>query len=747
MLLSEAEVIKLASERKISIKENGSDIIVFWKNEQAFGVTPKTTVIFNGEDGDSKEFMCVVQVRYGKTLYSCYYILSSYDEETKLMDLAKDLDIHNRLKKSRTPSGKRIPKKKILPDFDCDEGIHPSAAERNPDSHDSVIEPQGKRKNKTNDHPAEKNTKSSMPKKQKTTQKANDDEKLRSIALNAEALHLLQKNRERGMSSQKLKTQRESLSLTQSESEDESIVSPSISRASPQKKTVTPHRQSPLIRMTDTEFEEEQEASSTIRRVSPRKKSKTNGKSQSDRETEDEAEQTKTVRDPSSLDRSVSPRKKSKTNGKSQSDRETEDEEEQTKTVRDPSSLDRRVSPRKKSKTNGKSQSDRETEDEAEQTKTVRDPSSLDRSVSPRKKSKTNGKSQSDRETEDEEEQTKTVRDPSSLDRRVSPRKKSKTNGKSQSDRHDSETEDEAEHTKTVKDPSSTDRRVSPRKKSKTTGKSQSDRETEDKADLTKIASKLPPKKRLYIKSPTSNHGNCENSGNSEKITPKRYSMSKFQSDTEEDLLSKASSQKKTVTPHRQSPLIRMSDTESEEEQEASSTIRKSHSQPKDQEADSEEQEAFEWIKENMQKMASKVKSFADSQKRIEKLEEEVKKLKKKFQSMKHEPEIVENEVILYNTKNSADIKKVISNKSDFQSCVKDVFLFIFGEDYLIHHSIKGRKANAKHEVKPALDRLTYDFLTITILEKFPDKCEKDIIAKLQNVQKAIRLKKTSANK
>ncbi|VDI13327.1 Hypothetical predicted protein [Mytilus galloprovincialis] len=76
VLLSEAEVIKLASEKKVSINENGSDIIVFWRNDQAFGVTPKTTVVFNGEDEDSTECVCVVQVRYGKTMYSCYFILS-----------------------------------------------------------------------------------------------------------------------------------------------------------------------------------------------------------------------------------------------------------------------------------------------------------------------------------------------------------------------------------------------------------------------------------------------------------------------------------------------------------------------------------------------------------------------------------------------------------------------------------------------------------------------------------------------
>lgn len=130
-----------------------------------------------------------------------------------------------------------------------------------------------------------------------------------------------------------------------------------------------------------------------------------------------------------------------------------------------------------------------------------------------------------------------------------------------------------------------------------------------------------------------------------------------------------------------------------------------------------------------------------DSTKKIAFLEKELRRLKKRVKKLEDATSPASRTVgPLYNGFTEDQLQQLISNIADtrFQEAVKVLSAKLFTEDELMNSSISGKKSAKSETYRPALNSAKTEILVKLVC----NQCKvlpKDILAKLQNIQKVIR--------
>ena len=141
------------------------------------------------------------------------------------------------------------------------------------------------------------------------------------------------------------------------------------------------------------------------------------------------------------------------------------------------------------------------------------------------------------------------------------------------------------------------------------------------------------------------------------------------------------------------------------------------------------------------------MKEFKELQDQFRRLKKRVKELESNSQtssqkSQPNSPKIQVTEAIMeeshqsYNGYSEDQLHNMICHTdSVFDACEK-LLLALFSTEYMISHSITGRRANTHTEAKPKIDERLYACFLKVIKAKFPVCKETEITSKVQAVQK-----------
>lgn len=96
------------------------------------------------------------------------------------------------------------------------------------------------------------------------------------------------------------------------------------------------------------------------------------------------------------------------------------------------------------------------------------------------------------------------------------------------------------------------------------------------------------------------------------------------------------------------------------------------------------------------------------------------------------------NDVKHYNGHTEMELRSMIEHVDGlFDSC-KKLLLALFPNEYIISHSVTGRRANTMTEPKPKFETRLYDCFSKLIKEKFKVK-DTEITQKVQSIQKFLK--------
>lgn len=133
--------------------------------------------------------------------------------------------------------------------------------------------------------------------------------------------------------------------------------------------------------------------------------------------------------------------------------------------------------------------------------------------------------------------------------------------------------------------------------------------------------------------------------------------------------------------------------------------------------------------------------SGADSTRKIAFLEKELRRLKKRVKKLEDASSPASKSVgPLYNGYTEEQLQQFISNIAEtrFQEAVKVLSSKLFTENELMNNSISGKKSAKSETYRPALSSSKTEILVKLVC----NQCKvlpKDILAKLQNIQKVVR--------
>lgn len=149
-------------------------------------------------------------------------------------------------------------------------------------------------------------------------------------------------------------------------------------------------------------------------------------------------------------------------------------------------------------------------------------------------------------------------------------------------------------------------------------------------------------------------------------------------------------------------------------------------------------------ILERLEDLEKKVAQITNMERTLENLQKQVRRLQRKQQVLLGSPteNVEESMEELYNGLSRKNLENIIAHKTNLSSACKALLLNVFSEDYLITHSITGRRGNTRREPKPMMDERIIQLIRHLLKEKFGRHVPDSVITeKIQNVQKVLRLK------
>ncbi len=91
-------------------------------------------------------------------------------------------------------------------------------------------------------------------------------------------------------------------------------------------------------------------------------------------------------------------------------------------------------------------------------------------------------------------------------------------------------------------------------------------------------------------------------------------------------------------------------------------------------------------------------------------------------------------------------VRNAVSKSCTLFGAVKSALMAIFSIDYILSHSVSGKKANIQQQnIKSPYDPVAFQQLTNILQEKYPEASKADITRKCHSVQKALKRSQCSA--
>ena len=148
-------------------------------------------------------------------------------------------------------------------------------------------------------------------------------------------------------------------------------------------------------------------------------------------------------------------------------------------------------------------------------------------------------------------------------------------------------------------------------------------------------------------------------------------------------------------------------------------------------------------LKELLRKAYVPLSQYKLLEEDVSALETKVRKLSKKLQTFSAgKSSKVDDDAPKYNGRTKEELAAMIQNTTDLYDAVKVTLLALFDENYILSHSVSGKKTwkvGADAKVKDPYDPTLYDLMVSLVREKFPATKKSANTPKVHALQRSIK--------